>query len=92
MFQDMIGSVCEADFIYVLPVFHAGETTQADFSPDRLCSEILKRNKVKHCFPCYTYQEALTMMEQHVKEPAVILTLGAGDVCDLIEPLKEKFF
>jgi UDP-N-acetylmuramate--alanine ligase len=78
----------EADFVYVMDIYPAGEKPIAGVS-SRLILDALKRNKV----PCAAFPGTLELARQ-VRRGDVVLTLGAGDVWkvgeDLLRRLRES--
>lgn len=88
MYDDMLSSVEDADFVHVVPVYAAGETTASDFSPARLAGDLNLRIGVK-AFPCKALTDAVPSLREHLKRPAVILTVGAGDVTQVAANLKD---
>lgn len=89
MFEDMIGALEDAELVHVLPVFSAGETTDQDFSPLRLARDISARNEGS-AYPCNNFQDAVESIKAHLKSPAVVITLGAGDIWRVGHLLKES--
>ncbi len=88
MYDDMLGSVDGADFVHVVPVYAAGETTKQDFSPARLAADLKQKFGVK-AFACTALGDAVASLREHLKRPAVILTVGAGDVHQVATTLKD---
>lgn len=88
MYDDMLGSVEDADFVHVVPVYSAGETTSQDFSPARLAKDLNERFGVK-AFPCKGLDAVVAVLREHLRRPAVILTVGAGDVHQVATTLKD---
>ncbi len=87
MYDDMLGSVGAADFVHVVPVYAAGETTKQDFSPGRLAADLTRNYGVK-AFACMDLSDAVTSLREHLRRPAVILTVGAGDIHQVATTLK----
>jgi UDP-N-acetylmuramate--alanine ligase len=88
MYDDMLGSVEGADFVHVVPVYAAGEATDQDFSPGRLAQD-LKQNLGVNALACKTLADAVQSVREHLRRPAVILTVGAGDVHKVATTLKD---
>jgi UDP-N-acetylmuramate--alanine ligase len=79
MYDAMLGSLKEANHLYLLPVYAAGETTTQDFSPERLARDMHFMHEIKPVV-CQNIAEATNRVFAAVSTPAVILTVGAGDV------------
>lgn len=88
MYDDMLGSVDAADCVHVVPVYAAGETTGQDFSPARLAADLASKFGVK-AFACKALSDAVPSLREHLRRPAVILTVGAGDVHQVATTLKD---
>lgn len=87
MYDDMLGALTHADFVYVVPVYSAGETTTEDFSPKRIARDLVKRFGTD-AVDCKDLNAAVTAVHEHARASAVILTVGAGDVWQVAEGLK----
>jgi UDP-N-acetylmuramate--alanine ligase len=90
MYEEMLGALEDAEFVHVLPVFAAGETTDKDFSPKKLAQDINIRGGVK-ALACNNFKDAVDSVRKHLTSPAVVLTIGAGDVWQVGHLLKEIY-
>jgi UDP-N-acetylmuramate--alanine ligase len=103
MYDGMIGAVDAADFVYVVPVYSAGETTTADFSPEKLAAALRARAPApsgrRLVVDCESLAAATAAVTLHLKKPAeqaapappaVVLTVGAGDVYKVAESLRAE--
>jgi UDP-N-acetylmuramate--alanine ligase len=90
MYHEMLQSLDGADVVYVLPVYSAGETTTSDFSPSRLADDLRLRMDIESQ-PCNSLDDAVTQVKLKFVEPGIILTVGAGDVWQVAEKLKDHF-
>lgn len=89
MYDEMIGSVQAADQVFVLPVYTAGETTDKDFSSERLAADISARfGIVAH--PCSGITDATMKILKALKPGSLVLTVGAGDVTQVSKELRAK--
>jgi len=88
MFDSMLDALEGADHVYVVPVYSAGEQTSQDFSPARLASEMRKRSS-RSTIACASFQEAVDSVKNMLSSPAIVLTVGAGDVWKIGEQLRE---
>ncbi|MEN9835091.1 MAG: UDP-N-acetylmuramate--L-alanine ligase [Pseudomonadota bacterium] len=89
MYDEMLQSLDGADTVYVLPVYSAGETTQFDFSPAKIADDLRLRMDLD-ALACVSLEEAVTTVKRNLVEPAIVLTVGAGDVWRVAEKLKEE--
>lgn len=90
MYEDMLGALHGADFVHVVPVYSAGETTSQDFSTERLAGDLKRRFHVE-AFACPDLAGAALSVRAKVTRPAVILTVGAGDVWTVADSLKRSY-
>jgi UDP-N-acetylmuramate--alanine ligase len=88
MFDSMLDALKGADHVYVLPVYSAGEKTDQDFSPARLAKEIRSRTS-QSTIACASFEEAVNSVKNNITPPAIVLTVGAGDVWKIGEQLRE---
>jgi UDP-N-acetylmuramate--alanine ligase len=96
MYDEMLGAVDSADFVYVVPVFSAGETTEGDFSSEKLAASIRARpllnEKRRVVIACTSLAAATNAVREYLRSsaatPAVVLTVGAGDVYKVAEELR----
>lgn len=89
MYDDMIASVSSADHVYVLPVFTAGETTDKDYSAERLARDISARSG-KPAYPCTGIADATQKISANLRPLSIVLTVGAGDVTAVAENLRRQ--
>jgi UDP-N-acetylmuramate--alanine ligase len=89
MYDDMLGSVRGADVVHVVPVYAAGERTKDDFSPERLARDLARLTGAK-AYACNSLDDAVTSVERTLVRPAVVLTVGAGDVWKVAATLKDS--
>jgi UDP-N-acetylmuramate--alanine ligase len=94
MYEEMLGALKNADFVHVVPVYSAGETTKQDFAPLRLANDLRLRFDVDAA-PCKDLDGAAQAVEGAVaklgpEQTAVVLTLGAGDVWKVAAALKQR--
>jgi len=90
MYEETLGSLEDADVVYFLPVYAAGETTDKDFSPLRLAKDFSQRCDTK-AIPCNNFKDAVKMVQKNLLPPAVVLTVGAGDVWQIAHKIKEAY-
>ena len=88
MYHEMLGSLAGADYVYVVPVYSAGESTIHDFSPSKLADDLELRMDLE-AIPCERLEDAVDFILQRLDEPSVVLTVGAGDVWRVAMLLKE---
>ncbi len=88
MFDEMIAALRDADIVHVLPVYSAGETTTRDFSPELLAAELRLKHGVE-AHACRSFVEAAQSVRNRLEYPAVVLTVGAGDVWRVADLLKD---
>lgn len=89
MYHDMLKAVSSADLVHMLPVYSAGETSEQDFSPARLASDLKSLYGVSSV-PCENFESVTNSVMSHLKPPAVVLTVGAGDVWKAARLLKGR--
>lgn len=90
MYDQMLDALANVDVVYVVPVYSAGETTTRDFSPAVLAADLQKRLEIK-ARPCSSLSEATLALKTHLKAPAVVLTVGAGDVWKVSHQLRDEY-
>ena len=88
MYEATLDSLRTADYVYIVPVYSAGETTTQDFSPRRLAQDLGQRFPIK-TFACAELADAARSVLRYLGSPAVVLTVGAGDVGCVAYQLKE---
>lgn len=88
MYDDMLKAVSGADLVHVVPVYSAGESTTRDFSPEKLARDMEPRAGVK-ALPCSSLDAAVRSVVTRLDKPAVVLTVGAGDVWTVARDLKD---
>jgi len=88
MYDAMLDALHAADYVYIVPVYSAGETTSEDFSPGRLAQDLARRFPIK-TFPCEELTDAAVSVLRYLSSPAVVLTVGAGDVGRVAYQLKD---
>lgn len=79
MYDETLASLRDAQHVYWLPVYAAGETTQEDFSPERLAKDLQSEYGVPS-HACADLHDAANKVLIHSGPRSVILTVGAGDV------------
>ena len=89
MYDDMLGAVSGADIVHMLPVYSAGETTVQDFSPIRLASDLTRLFGVRSV-ACDDFNAAIDSVLATLRLPAVVLTVGAGDICKAAQLLRDR--
>lgn len=77
MYNELMGSFSAADEVFILPVYAAGETSQRDFSPQSLATDMGTASGVKAQAYDHAVLERLLRLET---KPIVLVTIGAGDV------------
>jgi UDP-N-acetylmuramate--alanine ligase len=90
MYEETLGALEDADYIYVVPVFTAGETTEKDFSAQKLAKDLTIRCDTKS-IACNNFKDAVESMSKHIIPPAIVLTIGAGDVWQVAHKIKEAY-
>lgn len=88
MYEQMLGSLTEADKVYVVPVYAAGETTTLDFSVARLSLDLKKMGVL--AYPCDTLEMAFQTASANMLRSSVLLCVGAGDVWRVAEMFKNS--
>lgn len=89
MYDDMLNAVSSADLVHMLPVYSAGETSAQDFSPARLAADLTRRFGVRS-IACDSFEAAAASVLGNLKAPAVVLTVGAGDVWKAASLLRDR--
>jgi UDP-N-acetylmuramate--alanine ligase len=90
MYDQMLSSITKADVLYMLPVYAAGETTDQDFSPQRLVHDLVSRHQIT-AIACNHIADAVEKVLARAHSPAVILTVGAGDVHLVASDLRDVY-
>lgn len=79
MWGEMLDALKGVDLVHVLPVYAAGETTTQDFSPAVVAKALRDEVRVQ-AVACATFADAAKSVRDRLEYPAVVLTVGAGDV------------
>jgi UDP-N-acetylmuramate--alanine ligase len=90
MYEDMLGAVAGADLVHILPVYAAGETTTRDYGTAKLAGDMQRLFSIKAA-PAKDFAGAAETVQARLVTPAVVLTVGAGDVWKAAELLKEAY-
>jgi UDP-N-acetylmuramate--alanine ligase len=92
MYEELLGAVAGADHVYIVPVYAAGESTTQDFTPGRLATDVAR---LAGCptEACSSLDEAVRTLQSRLSSaksgPAVVLTVGAGDVWRVATQLRQ---
>ncbi|MGI9392715.1 MAG: UDP-N-acetylmuramate--L-alanine ligase [Parvibaculales bacterium] len=89
-FDDFCESLGGADFIYILPVYAAGEKPVSRFEAEAIAEKVKAQYKdkvVKAILPDMLYGE----ISQSAKEGDIILCMGAGAISGYAHKLAEQF-
>lgn len=89
MYTETIESFKEADQVFVIPVYAAGEKINHDFSPQSIARDIAKAGKIK-TDGFKNVDDLIDHLNSNYKEiNKVIITIGAGDVWKVAHRLDE---
>jgi len=78
-----------ADHVFNLPVYSAGEPVDDNYDLKTLTRSITEASKVS-CTPINDINQAPVEILKNIQKPAIIITVGAGDVWTIGEKLKES--
>lgn len=88
MYNETVAAFKNADLVYVLPVFSAGEAVNNDYCSPGLAEDIAKHSSTRTC-GVSDFNRCLENITASLNEPTVFLTLGAGNVHVISTRLKE---
>lgn len=89
MYDELMSSFGSADHVYVLPVYAAGETTTHDFSPQTVAMRMARHSQVS-ATACDSFSDAVNSLKINLSDrPAIVLTVGAGDVWKVANQFRE---
>jgi len=83
--KEMAYSLLGADEVILLPIYSAGEKPLPGVSSQQIYQILLKQGKKCHLME--TQEEVLTYLKSISDSPAVVITMGAGDVYQIGERL-----
>ena len=82
--DDFSSVLSKLDSVILLEIYPAREQPIAGVSSEMLLQKINLKNKI-----CCSHEEVLGILEQ--QRPEVLLTWGAGDIDNLVIPIKDAF-
>jgi UDP-N-acetylmuramate--alanine ligase len=89
MFDGLVSAFQEASMVIVLPTYAAGEASVDEFSTRRIAEAIGIASAVA-AIPAENFDSAVAAIAKTVKKPAIILTVGAGDVWQCGPLIRER--
>ncbi|RME69671.1 MAG: UDP-N-acetylmuramate--L-alanine ligase [Nitrospirae bacterium] len=93
LFGDFCSAFDDADILFLLDIYPAGEEPIMGVSAENLATAIAGRGKEVYYIPDRTQglspQDVASYVMKHLKEADVVLTLGAGDVYKVAEAMVE---
>ena len=90
MFDDMTASFSAACHVVLLPAYAAGEQAIEGLTADKVAEAIRARSHTQ-CSIAEDFDDACSQVQKFLKKPANILTVGAGDVWQVAQKLKDLF-
>lgn len=91
LFNEFVSSFDDADTLFLLDIYPAGETPMEGVTSEALCKKMMRRKETIHISD---RQELVERILSRIGAGDVVLTLGAGDVWktgeDLLRRLKEE--
>ncbi len=87
-FEKTSESFSYADHVFVLPVYAAGEVADDKYTPEYLSKSISIASKV-NCTPVSSTKDTAEQIIKKIEKPAIIITIGAGNVWTVGNKLKE---
>jgi len=93
LFNDFIVAFEDADLLFVLDIYPAGEEPIEEVNAEKLALAIRKRGKETHYIPDrtegLTFEEVANIIYKHLKQGDILLSLGAGDVYKVADAILE---
>jgi UDP-N-acetylmuramate--alanine ligase len=90
LFEDFTQVLSDADILLILEVYGAGESPLPGADSRSLCRAIRLRGQVDPVF-AEDRGEVPELLRTLVKDNDIVLTLGAGDVGQLVAEIKSAF-
>ncbi len=84
-YKEFAVSLSIADEIILLPIYPARELSIPNVSSEIIYQQIQQKNKY-----LINLQEVIHFVPNLINRPSVILTVGAGDIDTIVEPLKKQ--
>ncbi len=88
LFDRFSQSFSKSDKVILLPVYPAGEEKPCEFDESAFSQAIASSSQTS-CLRVSDFSEAVKIVEGNLKNPTIILTVGAGNVWQLAKILKE---
>lgn len=93
LFGDFVSAFDDADILFLLDIYPAGEEPIVGVSAEALASAISGRGKEVYYIPDRTEnmvpEEVASFVIKHLREGDIVLSLGAGDVYKVAEAIVE---
>ena len=89
MYNEFMHSFADADRVYVLPVYSAGEMQTKPYLPTDLARDVKQFSKT-FALGFDNFPQCLRELVKDILTPTVIVTLGAGDVWQIAHKLRES--
>lgn len=81
MYTETMSAFGQADKVWVIPVYSAGESTsRTDYTPEKLGKAIGRHSGVEAAAFTAGPDQAASLLDHGGESPVVLLTVGAGDV------------
>ena len=89
IFNEFVKSFYKSDILLVLPIYSAGEKSIESLKSEDLC-EAVKSAGHRCSFYVDSFESCVEKLQILLKKGDILLTLGAGDVCEVGESIIEK--
>lgn len=88
LYNEIVESFNESNFVYVLPVYSAGENPKKAISLEEISNSIRTSSNVE-TIPCESFESAKANVLERLSHNAIIVSIGAGDVNKVIYEIKD---
>ncbi len=91
LLEDFISSFKKSDYIYVLPIYSAGEDNKKNINHSLICNILKKKYKNKTIKAYKTDKQLFEHLNQNICDGDNIIFLGAGKSSQLAEEFSKNF-
>ncbi len=90
LYKEITASFSQANIVYVMPIYAAGETPSSNLSIANLTNDIAKASKtIALC--CENSEDVINKVLAGLRNADVVISVGAGDVYKVTQGLKQHF-
>lgn len=89
LYNKFVGTFSDANLVYVLPIYSSGEHDDHPIPSETIALDIERTSHVPAVF-VENFEKAKESIVESITSDSIIITLGAGDVWQLAQTLKER--